>query len=342
MVGIPKVMVVASKNGFWLPLLAASVIFGLISIIIVKLNLMFKGRTLYEYSREIIGGFGAVLISILFILYFFAVLLMLCIQYASTIQFNIMPNTPFWAELLIGMPVFGYIAYKGITNIARLTALISPLVIIVTLIGVFGMLAQGEFHRLLPLYVASDTVSYITGFKNAITPFLGMEILAAIPFTSKNTGSPKVAFAAFMAIGAMYILVSAGSIMMLGMNEVVYHADALIEATRLIEFKSIEFLQRVDIIYMTLGLMGMFTAKSVAYMVLVEFCSRLLPRVKRVTHVVVCGIVIFAVSTVLHRFYNIEKLLVEIIAYSGILTSLIIPGLLLIIAKVKKNAGKNF
>jgi spore germination protein (amino acid permease) len=337
---IPKMLALSAKNGFWLTVLIGSVIFGLIAILICKLNLMFEGQALYDYSQKIVGKGVTYVIAVFYIVYFFIVSTYLCDNFADILHFDFLLKTPQWGELIIGIPLFGYIAYKGITNVARLMTIIGTILFIVLVILFVSMLNQGTANHIKPLYILSQTGNYITAVKEMIVPLLGAEVLLVIPFTVQNKKAARYTFFTFLGIGLFYILATAGCIMMIGMNEIIYLDDPLIEAIRLVQYQQIEFLQRVDIIYMVFGFMGVFAGKSMVYLVIVEYVCRMFPRLKRIYPVIAVGIIVFFSSTFTYDIKDIDVFLDGVISVAGMIAVLVIPGLLYIIAKVKKHAGK--
>ena len=338
---LPKDMAVCAGNGFWIPILVTAFVFALFTILIVKLNMMFQGKMLFDYSVEIIGKKTAVILAVFYIAYFLTVSVFLCTSYSNMVHYNFLLKTPQWAELMIGVPLFGYIAYKGVTNVARIFAYLGPVILVMLVIFFATMLIEGRIERILPFYVPSEAGKYISCLKDTPIAFLGFEVLTVIPFTKKNKKAAKTAFLTIIGVGFFYILAVAGTIMMLGINEIVYHNNPLIDAVRLIQYPEIEFLQRVDLLYEVFGFMGVFASKSIVYLAVVEYTCRLLPKVKRIVPVIAAGIIILTTSVLTVNIKDIAKIFSGIITIAGFAAALFIPGILLLIAKVKKRAGKN-
>lgn len=342
LITLPKDMAINSGRGFWVTILISSVIFGFAAVLITKLNMMFPGDTLYDYSRRIIGKAPTYAVSVFYILYFLTVSFFLCISFANVMHFDFFTETPRWGELIVGIPLFGYMAYKGTATIARLYLILGGLLLVIMTFIFVSMLFEGRIERVLPLFVPSEAGKYITAVKNTITPFLGMELLTVIPFTKKNKGAPKAAFFTILGIGLYYILSIAGCHMMLGSNEIVYHNDALIEAIRLVQYPTVEFLQRLDIFYLTFGFMGVSIVKSLVYTAVVEYFCRMFPKVKRIYPVIGIGVIIFVLSELSKDVRDLEAVLSGVISVAGLAAAAAIPGLLYIIARVKRHAGKVF
>jgi spore germination protein (amino acid permease) len=301
---------------------------------------MNEGKMLYEYSQKLTGKFIAVIIGLFYLVYFFTFSLYYCNTFDLLIKSSFLLKTPVWAMLIAGMPIYGVIAYKGIRNIGRLAEIIGILFLLVALVLFVSMLIQGTFSFVLPLYYPPDTGKYLLSLKDAIEPFLGIEVLLVIPFFKKNKKTAKTAVFAIIGIGLFYILDVYGCYAMIGMDEIVYHRFPLVDAIRLVEYPDIEFLQRLDVLYETIGFMRVFVGKSMLYLVIVELLCKMMPKAKRVFIVIMVGLAITVASLSTNNITNILKTLASILIIGGIAAAFVIPLMLLMIAKVKMNAKK--
>ena len=338
---LPKDMATGAGHGAWLVLLLVSIVFAFMAVIIVKLNMMYEGQVLFDYSRKIMGPAAPYILGIFYVLYFTLVSTYLCSGFTTILKTGILPRTPEWFTLLIAMPVYGLIAYRGITNIARLAEIVGFIFFSVALIVTISMLFEGKTNNMLPLFEASKADKYIMSAKDSINSFLGIEILTVIPFTQKNKKASKAAFYTMIGIGLFYIIDVLGCYAMLGLEEIKYHNYPLIDAIRLVEYRKIEFLQRVDIIYDTIGFMHVILAKSIVYLAIVEYLCKLFKKTKRAIIVTGVGLLLFILSNLVLHMPSSNKLFLSIIIYSGIMASFIIPLTLYTFAKVKRNAKKN-
>jgi hypothetical protein len=202
------------------------------------------------------------------------------------------------------------------------------------------MLIQGDFNYLLPLFNASDTGKYIAATKEALPSFLGIEVLTIIPMTKRNKKASRTSFFTLVGLGLFYILDVYGSYAMIGVNEIVYHQYPLIDAVRLVEYPAIEFLQRVDVSYMTFGFVRIFICEGIIYIAMVELLCKMLPKAKRLVIVLLSGAAIIAVSMALLMVNDAPEILRSTLSFAAIFTVFVIPLTLLLIAKVKKRGKK--
>lgn len=190
---LPKYMAVSAGTGAWIVLLLTAVVIGLFTMVIIGLNNMFHGKTLFEYAGALISKPGAYLLTILYVLYFFYVIVLLVFEQATLLKANFFLRSPDWAFPLFSIPLFCYIAAKGITTMARLCEIIGIVFAVTALSVHIIMMFEGDINRILPLFNPQEIGNYAEGFTKSVTPFLPISLLLAIPFTQKNSKAKKTA-----------------------------------------------------------------------------------------------------------------------------------------------------
>jgi spore germination protein len=332
-INIPKVMAQRAGTGSWLPILAMAVVFSLFAALITKLGNMFQGKMLFDYSREIVGAFMSYVFLIYFIAYFLLICTYLIIELSSVLKAEFFPKTPKWATLTAGVLVFGFIAYKGISGVARFFEIIGP-VFIVTSVGVhLIMLTQGNVSNILPLFRASEMPRYLLAAKDAILPFLGVEVLTIIPFSPKNGKKAiRTAFLTLLFIGLFYVLIVETSIMMLGIHDIQNYNYALIEAIKLVNNPVLE---RFDILYLTVGFAGLIAGICALFLALTEYVCKLLSGLSRKAVVIMLTALVIVSGIIGINLKNAQSIFESVIPPAGLFTAFLIPALLFVIAKVR-------
>lgn len=338
---ISKVMVQSAGTSGWITILLTAVLFALAAYAWAKLNGMHEGKTLFDYSKELVGRVGTYFLSMYFAQYFLTVLASLNIAMVTLLQTNFLPNTPGWATAFACIIVIGFVANKGVTNAARLVEIYGVILLIVAIPVHIIMFMQGHFDHILPLFNPAETVNAVTSVKEMVFSFLGIEVLAVIPFTARNgRAAAKTAFWAVIAVGFYYVLNALGCVMMIGENEIVHYQFPLIAAIRQVELPFLKIFQRIDLLYLTVGFIGLLAGLSIIYLNIVELICRMLPKVKRIFVVLAVGCVSFVAYYFLSSIANIQKTLIGIITYSGLLVAIMVPLVLIVITKVKNREKK--
>ena len=207
-VTISKEMVQAAGTGAWIPVIITSLVFALTGMVIVSLNNMFKGKTLIEYAPALITKPGMYIVAFFYLFYFLFILVYLVNQFAELLKIDFFLNTPLWVFPAAAIPVCCYIAYKGITNVARLAEIFGVVYFITGNLVHIVMTLEGKVNRLLPLFNAEEIGNYLSGLQYSILPFLGVEILLMIPLTAKNgKKAKKTIFWTVIVIGLFYVFI---------------------------------------------------------------------------------------------------------------------------------------
>jgi spore germination protein len=337
-ISIPRTMAVSAGTGSWITLLIAALIFAVAATTIIRLNNMFPGKTLVDYTKLILGKAMAGVLGVFFLLYFLTVGVFLSTQMTNLLQAEFYPETPQWAMLLIGIPVYGAIAYKGVTNVARLIEIYGSVYLVVIIVVHIIMLTQGMTYSILPLFNKAEAGRYITAVKDVVIAFLGVELFTMMPFTRQNgKKAVKTAFWAMIVVGFIYIMVVLSCIGIVGFENVQSYQYPLIEAIKIVDAP---FVERFDIAYLTVGFLGLIGGVSVVYLGMVEYACRLMPRVKRWMVVVAAGAVQMVLSLFALGVKDPERLADTVIAPAGLIAGIAIPTILFVTARMKRRASK--
>lgn len=338
---VPGLMASTAGLGSWLPIIINSLIFALAAFIIVKLNSKYNGKMLFEYSGEIIGKAGAYILGMLFAVYFLIITAYILTELTNMIRNNFLYNTPPWFELLLGIPIFGYAAYKGIRNIARMAEITGMLLLIIVVLLHTAMFFQGRIENILPFFNPYEAVKYIAGMKQAIIPFLGIEVLTIIPFAlTARKKAPRAAFLTVIASGLLFVFIIETSFMMVGVEDIVNYTDPLIVAMRRVEIPAIEFLTRIDVTYLTVNFAAFFVVIIIEYCAVVEYVCKMYPKFSRLAVVIAVGAILFVLGFFTSPIDNLRKVFGVYLIYAIPIASLGIPLLLTVISRMRSNASK--
>ncbi len=338
---IPKDMAQSAGTGSWLTLIVTALIFGIAAVIIVSLNSLFQGKMLFDYAPQIVGKPMTYIIVFFYVVYFMMILVYLITAKAKLLKDDFFPNTPLWAFPLIGVPVFSYIANKGITNAGRLSELVGVVLITTAIFVHILMITQGEVNRILPVFNAAEIKNYAQGLKPAIFPFLGIEVLLAVPLTKVN-GSHirRTAFFTVLFIGLFYILVVESCIMKVGVSDIVNYNDALIVAIRDTAPEFLDIFARLDILYLTIGFGAIFVGISIVMAVIIEYLCKIFKKVKRQIVVIAVAVLAYAQFFIFKDLKHYDEFITEAGTYSGLVAAILIPSVLWLIAKKRKKKVK--
>ncbi len=334
-IDIPQMAAKTMGRSGWIMIVVYTAAFSLVAIMLTKLQNTYQGMTVFEYGQILLGKVPNYIFCVVFTVYFFSILVYLNENMAKLITMNFLPKTQPAFTLAVAVALFGFIVYKGTETMARLFELLGVMYLAITLLLCLLMLTQSEITNILPLYNPNEGGQFFGAILLFGTIFGGLENLMLIPFGKGNKGAPKAAFFSMLAIGLQLVLITEGSIGMLGINNAIAYNDTFIEAIKLADAPVIE---RPDILYIPIGLAGLFAILTILIHSVVELMSRIFPLAKRGLMVsLVCAASYGASLTVLGLpAYSSEfkKILpVLMLFFAGVM-----PTLLFLLSLLKKRS----
>src|SRR5690606_12287289 len=100
---LPGIIARTAGVGGWVTIIIASIIFAFFAAAIVSLNNLYYGETIYEYSPRLIGKIGTYIITILYIIYYLAIVSYLSGSLSGMLKSNFLFETPVWVTLFISI-----------------------------------------------------------------------------------------------------------------------------------------------------------------------------------------------------------------------------------------------
>jgi spore germination protein (amino acid permease) len=332
---IPQMAAQTIGRSGWIIIIAYAVPFSLVAIMLAKLQMMYAGMTIVEYGQVLLGKVLNYIMCSLFVVYFFTVLVYLNHSLVTLISANFLPKTDPAFYLAAAIALFGFIVYKGTETMARLFELMGVMYIAVTLLLCILMITQSEIVNILPFYNPNEVMHFTDAIVLFGSTYGGLENLFLVPFGKKNKTAPRVAFFCIWAICLLFILVTEGSIGMLGVNNTIVYRDAFIEAVKLAYAPVIE---RPDILYITIGLASLFAGLIILIHSVVELILKIFTLAKRgIPVTAVCVATYGATMYLLNSpalFESLKKALPMIVLFfaGGM------PGILFLLAVIKKRS----
>jgi spore germination protein (amino acid permease) len=336
---IPQMAAQTMGRSGWIIIVVYAVPFSLVAIMLAKLQYMYAGLTIVEYGQILLGKALNYIMCSIFAVYFFSVLVYLNHSIVTLISTNFLPKTLPAFYLAPAIALFGFIVYKGTETMARLFELMGFLYMVVTLLLCVLMITQTEFVNILPFYNPNEATHFTEAIILFGSIYGGLENLFLVPFGNKSNKAPKVAFFSIWGICLLFLLITEGSIGVLGVNNAIVYNDAFIEAIKLANAPVIE---RPDILYITIGLASLFAGLIVLIHSVVELIMKIFAITKRgITVSAVCaatyGATLYLLkSTELYEMYK-KVLPIIVLFFAGGMPSLLF---LLAIIKKRSQAGR--
>lgn len=338
---LPNIMANNFKSGSWVFIVSATLIYSLEAGIIAYLGYLYKNMTIFEYSREIAGKFISYIISILYMFNFFIFFSLLIRSVSEVIKTEIMTNTPLWVTIFVMILASGYAVSKGLTDIGRIVEIVGTFVIIIGLSMNLLMFLDGNALNMRPLLNFYDLSKYIKSFPLSLYLYSGFEIITIIPFT-KHNGKKAIrsAMLSIVILGLFYIMITETCFMELGIEDTVNYNYPFITAIRRIDIRILQFLKRIDLIFIVTWLFNVFASSSILLYGTVEFARKIFHKPGSNKIIIVICIISFIVALLPKSDAEVNNIILNYCYYASGIIIFIIPITLLILAKVKRYGKK--
>lgn len=118
----------------WISVVLGGVIVSLVILVMVKLSQQFPGKTVFQYSKRIVGNLPGSVMSTILILYFIVIAGFEIRVLAEVTLFFLLEGTPIWAIVMPFIWVGTYLVYGGINSMARVFQIVFPISIFILII----------------------------------------------------------------------------------------------------------------------------------------------------------------------------------------------------------------
>ncbi|WP_158220197.1 endospore germination permease [Tissierella sp. P1] len=336
-INLPNTTAAEVGTGAWIPIAINTIIVAIFTYFISYLGYSHENQTLFEYGQKLVGKKLGKLIIIIYIIYFIFLLSYLVRSYSEIVTSIFLQKTPVWAISIFLLLVVSYGLTKDLKTIARVTEIYIFLVIIGFVFIQIIVATQGKIVNIRPILGVEDIMTYAKASFELFLPFIGLEIIMFIPLNKKiNKSIIKYSILSIVFIGLLYIFVIESTISVVGVEDIIRYDVSVFKVLKGIDLPYLEVLKRLDGFYVIFWTMNLFCdVYIVSYLILKQsekFFKKISP-----------NIIIFIVIAIVFILSQIPKtpseirMLPTIAKNLGIITLMIIPLILFIAMKVKKN-----
>ncbi|WP_410506289.1 GerAB/ArcD/ProY family transporter [Haloimpatiens sp. FM7315] len=338
---LPKLVAEDAGTSGWIRLIMVTLFAVIIAVITVKLSYIHENKTLFEYSKELVGNVFGNVIIITYIIYFFLLFTFIIRGSAETIKLSVLEKTPVWAMTCMLFIAVYYAVVKGFKCISIISQIYGVIVLSVIVTVHILMFAKGEILNIKPLFSLEHVYDYFKIDFKLVLAFLGSECISFVCLDRKrNKNLCKYVATMVLIIGFLYILIVESCISIIGINDIVHYKDAVIATIRRVEIPYLEFFRRFDGLSLIVWIMSVFCTISIYAYGTVFFLSKYFKKtnIKILTAIVI--VLGFCVSEIPGTLKGVQDG-IKYIGYFGIIPYAVVPTSLLIITKVKKYDKKN-
>ena len=322
-----SIATVAGPGG-WIDILVAGLIWSLGIYLMSRLAQMYPERLIFDYIQDILGKFMGNILVYTYFIYLLVSISMVMGQFVIIINNYLLPRTPEFVLTNSMLLVIGYMAEKKLKNIGRLYEHL-----FFALAPIFAALIPAVFNiNRYNLFFEMNSSQFLQGIPVSLFSLAGLEsFLIVYPFVKNKKNITILANLGLGIIVLTYIFVTVVSVGYFGQGVIcnlIWPTIALLKTIRVI------FLGRMEFLFIFMWVIFGFTTMGGLYYLLVLGIQQKL-RLKEQRKLNLVFIQIIFILSVLHK--NILQIFKfsSYIGYAGGFFGLIMPGILLTIAKIK-------
>lgn len=330
----------AGQDG-WILIIIATVLACVCVYIISTIAGMFPNDTFVEYSSKILTRPVGILLSCGFVIKIILSLSFELRVFGEIIKQIMLFNTPFGLIALSMILLGAFAAAKGYETRGRIAEILI-FIILIPLLFVFGVaITDVDFTNLKPIMVTSHQNILKGGFFTVFA-FSGMDfVLLAYPYIRRPESARKGSLQAIILVGILMLLITVITIARFGPFDVAHQMWPVLEIMDTIDLPG-SFIERQDALIMSFWIISIFVIVNAGM-----FFSSLLMRdiVKKGKHslyIIICIPIVYFISFFPQNIAETYELMDFVYITFGSAYLIVIPIVLLIVAKVRKLGGRAY
>ncbi len=332
---IPGIIIFNAKQNAWLALLSATAVVTAGLMLNLSLAKRFPGQGIFQYAQIILGPWLGKLVGLFYgltSLYMVSICLSVIVQF---IKITLLQETPLW-PLVLGLTLLTvYSAWLGIEPIARANDLILPLTFIL-LIPFLLAIPEGEAYRALPVSQLNFSEILKGAFPGTACLAEVFFILILAPAINKPEELQSASLKGLLIAGVIMTVVTQTILFVMGIYRASVYLFPLLRIAY--ELNIMDVFERFGAISISVWLL-MNSIKMSVFTYCYAICTaETIGQKNYHTVLLPAFIAIPLLALAPKNFAETTLVWLELVTFKILIPMafLILPGLLLIIAKVKK------
>lgn len=323
----------ASQDGWILVIIATAIAVACMYIITTLAN-MFPTHSFYEYSSIIISKPLGFILSIGFVTRLILHISLELRLFGEIINQTMLNNTPFYIVSASVLLLSGYAASKGYETRARLGEILIILILIpiaiVFLVAAFNV----DFTNILPV-MQSSPQNLLKGGFFTLKAFVGIElVLMAYPYISRPNKAKEGAIHAIILLGIFMTVITIITISRFGIYDINSQMWPVIEMMDSTALPG-SFMQRQGVFIMSFFIISVFAIVNAGLFFSSLILKSIIKKGRHSFYIAITMLITFFISLVPQNMLDVYKYIDFVFITFGVAYMLVIPTLLLVVAKIR-------
>ncbi|SDH87582.1 GerAB/ArcD/ProY family transporter [Alteribacillus bidgolensis] len=335
---VPAIIAKEAKQDLWIVPITASIAGFLALFVIIQLHKLFPKKTFIQYSEDIIGRIPAKILSFVYILFFLQTTSGMFRQYAEFVSGNFLLKTPSLVIFASMAFVCAFAVRGGIEVIGRTAQLFIPTVTLLFFLLLIFLIPEMDVENMYPV------------FENGIKPIMKasstpaawfsefMLISFMLPYLKEREEGMKWGIISIVSVIILMVVTNITSLFVFG-ETTVKLTYPIMSAARYISIG--DFFEHLEAVIMAIWVLSVFIKISVFYYVLVLATAQWLPLSNYKPLVLPFGFLLTVMAAWMPSLPEQSDYISKVIPFKLPLFYLVIPMILLVIAKIRRLSGNH-
>lgn len=326
-------------NDGWLLIIINGLIAALITFVITTIMKNFKGKTLMDFSKELVTSPVTFIILIIFFIYFIGFSAFVVRIFGEVVKMFLLEHTPIEVIILTMLLTTSYLARTGVEGMARMSMFIFPIVIVPLIFLMILLIAEINYENLLPSF-QFGLMDLIRAIPATFFSFIGFEFLFIyMGFVDKPKKSLKYNLVAIVIIAVLYLLVFIISLAQFSLVELKHQLWPTLTLMKTIEFPG-TFIENVDAVAMAIWILAVLTTLAPTIYGASFVLSKLVKAKEQNYFVLPIVPLIYFVSLIPGNLAEVYSFLDIFTYYFGTFVAIVVPVVFLIAVLIRKKNKK--
>lgn len=337
---LPRIATEFGEQNGWLLVIGATCLTIFYSYIITTLGKLFPGKTIVEYSCEILSKPIGILLCFALVIKLIIFVSFELRLFGELVKQTLLKNTPIEVIMIVMMFTVVYLTRKGYEARARIGEIIIFLALAPIILVLLFALPEIRLERLAP-FLTLGYKDFFLGSMWISMMMTGVELLyIAIAYLRKPKYVTKAAIQSIVFVGVLNLIIAIITIGVFGSAETARQIWPVMSIMQVIELPG-AFIARQDALMMSFWILTTFTLIN-CY---IFTTSILLSRIFKAKNASWLNLIIlpfiYVISLIPNNVPHTFQMMKTMIKYTGIIFVLPVPLLLLAIAKIRKLGVKD-
>jgi spore germination protein len=335
---LPHFAVHAANSGAPLLALLGMLVSFVGLIFVILLGMRFPQQTIVQYSESLIGKWPARFFSVLLILFFAVLTSLASREFGEVVVTSVLQRTPLEVTVIVMLALAAISSRNDMTTFTYIHHLYFPLILFPGILIVVLSLKNAVGINLLPI-IGNEHQGYLAGILIIAALFQGSFVMTMIiPAMRRPDRAFPAGIVGMVLSGGLYLLIVIATVAVFGHEEIKKLLWPTLELAKTTSLPA-NVLERLDGAFIAVWVTAVFTTLLSTYFFTIHSLSQLL-RLR--DHKLFSFMLLPFVFVIAMLPQNVVQLynVISIIGRYGLTLTILYPGMLLLVAMIRKARGR--